>query len=226
MHLGTCSWRKKWNCFFFSETEGPQELPEVKETGEAAPASESSEDDSKQKTLQDESESESSRSTFSYDQLRAKSDNPVTGIDFKRREVGLVNVVIFINICFEIIVTYRRLGFSDLSLWRGVSDYIWDAERCFLSTAKVEARHAEEESWFILEAEVNRTSAFTVFICILTCNSFILICVFSVVPCFLSSILLSMNMAPWLVSVLIEILPEEWFSSLLFSLFLNCCRLL
>ncbi|TQD92833.1 hypothetical protein C1H46_021542 [Malus baccata] len=72
-----------------SVSEGPQELPEVKETGEAAPVSEGSEEDSEQKTLQDESDSERSRSTFSYDQLRAKSDNPVTGIDFKRRETYL-----------------------------------------------------------------------------------------------------------------------------------------
>ncbi|RXH76708.1 hypothetical protein DVH24_019596 [Malus domestica] len=72
-----------------SVSEGPQELPEVKETGEAAPVSEGSEEDSEQKTLQDESDSERSCSTFSYDQLRAKSDNPVTGIDFKRRETYL-----------------------------------------------------------------------------------------------------------------------------------------
>ncbi|KAL4571682.1 hypothetical protein LXL04_018445 [Taraxacum kok-saghyz] len=36
-----------------------------------------------------ECESVDSQSTFSYEQLRAKSENPVTGIDFKRREAYL-----------------------------------------------------------------------------------------------------------------------------------------
>ncbi|XP_028946360.2 villin-3 [Malus sylvestris] len=95
-----------------SASEGPQELPEVKETGESAPASESSEDDSKQKTLQDESESESSRSTFSYDQLRAKSDNPVTGIDFKRRETYLSDEE------FQTIFGMPKDAFYQLPKWK------------------------------------------------------------------------------------------------------------
>lgn len=35
----------------------------------------------------DEGGNESGTAIFSYEQLKAKSDNPVTGIDFKRREV-------------------------------------------------------------------------------------------------------------------------------------------
>lgn len=44
-----------------------------------------SKDDAEQ---QQETASGNTQSTFSYEQLRAKSENPVTGIDFKRREVG------------------------------------------------------------------------------------------------------------------------------------------
>lgn len=73
----------------YSETEGSQDGVEVKEAEEVAPVSENSEDlEPKQETVQDENDGETSLSTFSYDQLKAKSENPVTGIDFKRREVG------------------------------------------------------------------------------------------------------------------------------------------
>lgn len=74
----------------YSETEGSQDVAELKETEEVAPPSDSNAEDSesKQEILPDENDSGSSGSTFSYDQLKAKSDNPVTGIDFKRREVG------------------------------------------------------------------------------------------------------------------------------------------
>ncbi|XP_071720495.1 villin-2 [Rutidosis leptorrhynchoides] len=40
-------------------------------------------------TDENECDSVDSQSTFSYEQLRAKSENPVTGIDFKRREAYL-----------------------------------------------------------------------------------------------------------------------------------------
>ncbi|KAM4080217.1 hypothetical protein ACB094_09G175200 [Castanea mollissima] len=72
-----------------SDSEGPQEVAEIKESEEVAPRSESNGGDSepKQETVQ-ENDSGSGR-TFSYDQLKAKSDNPVTGIDFKRREAYL-----------------------------------------------------------------------------------------------------------------------------------------
>ncbi|KAL0346231.1 UNVERIFIED_CONTAM: Villin-2 [Sesamum radiatum] len=74
-----------------AEIEDSEEVSEVKETETVEPIPESNEDDSgpKSDTDQDENGSESSQSTFSYDQLKAKSDNPVTGIDFKRREAYL-----------------------------------------------------------------------------------------------------------------------------------------
>ena len=80
-----------------SESEGPQEVAEIKESEEVAPRSESNGGNSepKQETVQ-ENDSGSGR-TFSYDQLKAKSDNPVTGIDFKRREVvSIMNALHFI----------------------------------------------------------------------------------------------------------------------------------
>ncbi|KAJ9181086.1 hypothetical protein P3X46_009253 [Hevea brasiliensis] len=74
-----------------SEVEGSEEVAEVKETEEVASVSESIAEDSepKQDTEPDENGNGSSESTFSYDQLKAHSDNPVTGIDFKRREAYL-----------------------------------------------------------------------------------------------------------------------------------------
>lgn len=81
-----------------SESEGPQEVAEIKESEEVAPRSESNGGNSepKQETVQ-ENDSGSGR-TFSYDQLKAKSDNPVTGIDFKRREVvSIMNAFILFH---------------------------------------------------------------------------------------------------------------------------------
>ncbi|KAK6151304.1 hypothetical protein DH2020_013939 [Rehmannia glutinosa] len=73
------------------EIEDSKEVSEVKETDTVESVVETNGDDSGSKpdTEQDENGSESSRSTFSYEQLKAKSDNPVTGIDFKRREAYL-----------------------------------------------------------------------------------------------------------------------------------------
>ncbi|XP_048320848.2 villin-3 isoform X1 [Ziziphus jujuba] len=70
----------------YSETEGSQDAAE-----EVVPASVSNTEDpeANQESVHDGNGSESSQSTFSYDQLKAKSDNPVTGIDFKRREAYL-----------------------------------------------------------------------------------------------------------------------------------------
>lgn len=80
-----------------SETEVPEEVAEVKETQEVAAVSKSNGEDSEPKQEQEQHDSGSSQ-TFSYDQLKAKSDNPATGIDFKRREVGsLINVFILVH---------------------------------------------------------------------------------------------------------------------------------
>lgn len=47
-----------------------------------------------QESLQEENGSDKSLTVISYDRLKAKSDNPVTGIDLKKREVC------FVFICF------------------------------------------------------------------------------------------------------------------------------
>ncbi|KAL0453110.1 UNVERIFIED_CONTAM: Villin-2 [Sesamum latifolium] len=59
------------------------------ETVEAAPETNGGDSGSKPENDQEENDSESNQTTFSYEQLRAKSDNPVKGIDFKRREAYL-----------------------------------------------------------------------------------------------------------------------------------------
>ncbi|XP_059462286.1 villin-3 [Corylus avellana] len=68
--------------------EVPEEVAEVKETEEVAPVSESNGEDSDPKQEQEQQDSGSGQ-TFGYDQLKAKSDNPATGIDLKRREAYL-----------------------------------------------------------------------------------------------------------------------------------------
>lgn len=74
---------------FQTEKEDTKE-DEDKETGNFSPSFENDGGDStpKQDGGQDYF-AETIDSTFSYDQLKAKSDNPVTGIDFKRREVSV-----------------------------------------------------------------------------------------------------------------------------------------
>ncbi|KAJ6912710.1 villin-3-like [Populus alba x Populus x berolinensis] len=74
-----------------SEVEGSEGVAEVKEMEETASVPESNGEDSerKQDTEQEENGDGNSQSTFSYDQLKARSDNPVKGIDFKRREAYL-----------------------------------------------------------------------------------------------------------------------------------------
>ncbi|KAL1555335.1 Villin-3, variant 2 [Salvia divinorum] len=74
-----------------NETEESKVDVQVKENETVATAPETNGENlgSKPEATQDENGSESAQSTFSYDQLKAKSDNPVTGIDFKRREAYL-----------------------------------------------------------------------------------------------------------------------------------------
>ncbi|XP_011048059.1 PREDICTED: villin-3-like isoform X2 [Populus euphratica] len=74
-----------------SEVEGSEGVAEVKEMEETASVPESNGEDSerKQDTEQEGNDDGNSQSTFSYDQLKAHSDNPVKGIDFKRREAYL-----------------------------------------------------------------------------------------------------------------------------------------
>ncbi|PRQ44743.1 putative villin headpiece, villin/Gelsolin, ADF-H/Gelsolin-like domain-containing protein [Rosa chinensis] len=90
-----------------ADTDGSQEVPEVKETDAFSPSSVS-----EPKQEQDENGSESSQSTFSYDQLRVKSDNPVTGIDFKRREAYLSDED------FQTIFGMTKDAFYQLPKWK------------------------------------------------------------------------------------------------------------
>lgn len=86
----------------YSETEGSQDAAE-----EVVPASVSNTEDpeANQESVHDGNGSESSQSTFSYDQLKVKSDNPVTGIDFKRREVcPVMNFSTFLKIIIGLVI--------------------------------------------------------------------------------------------------------------------------
>ncbi|KAB5551782.1 hypothetical protein DKX38_009093 [Salix brachista] len=88
-----------------SEVEGSEVVAEVKEMEETASVPESNGEDSErnQDTEQEENDDGNSQSTFSYDQLKAHSENPVKGIDFKRREVGpILNVVTSLEFVIQI----------------------------------------------------------------------------------------------------------------------------
>ncbi|XP_041024480.1 LOW QUALITY PROTEIN: villin-3 [Juglans microcarpa x Juglans regia] len=95
-----------------SETEGHQEVVAVKEADEVAPASQSNGEDSEpnQETVQG-NDSESGQ-IFSYDQVKAKSDNPATGIDFKRRETYLSDEE------FETVLGMTKEAFYKLPKWK------------------------------------------------------------------------------------------------------------
>ncbi|KAJ7972210.1 villin 2 [Quillaja saponaria] len=93
------------------ETEGAQEIVEPKETEEVAPDTESNGVDSelKQETVK---EVDDSQNTYSYDQLKAKSDNPVSGIDFKRREAYLSDDE------FQTVFNITKEAFYKLPRWK------------------------------------------------------------------------------------------------------------
>ncbi|XP_024968746.1 villin-2 [Cynara cardunculus var. scolymus] len=71
-------------------------------------------EDSAPKSTTDENEcvSVDSQSTFSYEQLRAKSENPVTGIDFKRREAYLSGEE------FEAVLGMTKEAFYKIPKWK------------------------------------------------------------------------------------------------------------
>ncbi|KAM6592656.1 hypothetical protein CsatA_000359 [Cannabis sativa] len=96
----------------YSETEGSQDGGEVKEAEEVAAVSENSSESPKKETVQFENDGESNLSTFSYDQLKAKSENPVTGIDFKRREAYLSDEE------FQTIFGNTKAAFYKLPKWK------------------------------------------------------------------------------------------------------------
>lgn len=71
-----------------TEAIGSKEIPELKETAIVGHAETNGEDiGPKPEPEQEETGSDGSQTTFSYERLKAKSKNPVTRIDFKKREV-------------------------------------------------------------------------------------------------------------------------------------------
>lgn len=92
-----------------SESEASQGVAELKELEEASSENNGEDSEKNQETEQDDIGSETSLRTFSYDQLKARSENPVTGIDFKRREVGavdlMINVIISFHLWFKLVFT-------------------------------------------------------------------------------------------------------------------------
>ncbi|KAJ7976768.1 Villin-2 [Quillaja saponaria] len=94
-----------------SKIQGVREIVESKETEEFAPETESNEVDSVQKQ-ENVQEADDSQSTYSYDQLKAKSDNPVSGIDFKRREAYLSDDE------FQTVFGMTKEAFYNLPRWK------------------------------------------------------------------------------------------------------------
>lgn len=70
---------------FVENTEAPE--PEPEPPAEPEPVPEEDDSEPKVEIEEDENGILSSPSTFTYDQVRVKSENPVPGIDLKRREV-------------------------------------------------------------------------------------------------------------------------------------------
>jgi hypothetical protein len=84
---------------------------EAKEEEEVSPAADETE--AKQETEeQGDSEIQPSGATFTYEQLRAKSENPVTGIDFKRREAYLSEEE------FQSVFGIEKEAFNNLPRWK------------------------------------------------------------------------------------------------------------
>ncbi|MED6170836.1 Villin-3 [Stylosanthes scabra] len=74
-----------------SETEGSEEVAEVKETEEPTPGTGSNgNSEPKQENVEDGNDAQNS-TVFSYEQLKAKSGSHLSGIDLKRREAYLAD---------------------------------------------------------------------------------------------------------------------------------------
>ncbi|KAL2466043.1 Villin-2 [Abeliophyllum distichum] len=96
------------------EGEDSKEAFEVKETKtvEPIPETDGGDSGSKPESDLDENDTETTQSKFTYDQLKAKSDNPVTGIDFKRREAYLSDEE------FELVMGMSKGEFYKLPKWK------------------------------------------------------------------------------------------------------------
>ncbi|GAA0156527.1 non-motor actin binding protein [Lithospermum erythrorhizon] len=101
-----------------SDNGDSKESPEAKDTDETvSPVVEINGADSESKPEpepqeQDESGGEIDQTTFPYEQLKAKSENPVTGIDFKRREAYLSDEE------FQTIFAMGQEAFYKLPKWK------------------------------------------------------------------------------------------------------------
>nr|GMD85703.1 villin-3-like [Ipomoea batatas] len=97
-----------------SEFEDPKGSPVVKETEVVEPVAVANGEGCELKTQQeqDDNNSEGSQTIFSYERLKVKSGNPVTGIDFKRREAYLSNGE------FEAVLGMKKEAFYKLPKWK------------------------------------------------------------------------------------------------------------
>ncbi|XP_016494290.1 villin-2 [Nicotiana tabacum] len=96
-----------------AEIEDSKEVPERKEIETVEPAETDGEDvGPKPEPEQDETGNDSSQTTFSYERLKAKSENPVTGIDLKRREAYLSDEE------FESVLEMTKEAFYKLPKWK------------------------------------------------------------------------------------------------------------
>lgn len=92
--------------------------------------------------------------TYSYEQLKT-SENLLPGIDQKRREVSFSLHIVNLNSWFESILSYiLLLGLwccSGLSVRWWIRICIWNDKTSILCDAKMETKHAEKESKFVLD---------------------------------------------------------------------------
>ncbi|XP_009767117.1 villin-2-like [Nicotiana sylvestris] len=96
-----------------AEIEDSKEVPEHKEIETVEPAETDGEDvELKLEPEQVETGNDSSQTTFSYERLKAKSENPVSGIDFKRREAYLSDEE------FKSVLEMTKEAFYKLPKWK------------------------------------------------------------------------------------------------------------
>ncbi|XP_059295946.1 villin-2-like [Lycium ferocissimum] len=96
-----------------AEVVGSKDVPERKETETVEPAETDGEDaGTKPEPEQDETGSDGSQTTFSYERLKAKSENPVTRIDFKKREAYLSDEE------FQSVLRMTKEAFYKLPKWK------------------------------------------------------------------------------------------------------------
>ncbi|KAH0721258.1 hypothetical protein KY290_006737 [Solanum tuberosum] len=96
-----------------TEVLGSKEVPEFKETETVEHAESDGEDiGPKPEPEQEETDSDGSQITYSYERLKAKSKNPVTRIDFKRREAYLSDEE------FQSILKMTKESFYKLPKWK------------------------------------------------------------------------------------------------------------